>query len=123
FSSDGRPDLVVANTTADSVTILPGRGTGFFDPPTHLPANSNPKQVAVADLNADGCPDFVVSCGLSRKIWIYLGNGSGKFFFGGALDATRPQDVKVGHFNSDTKPDLAVVNTTANGEVGVLLQL
>jgi hypothetical protein len=53
FNGDGKPDLAVANYTANTVSILLGNGDGSFragvDHPVRLPL-----QLAVGDFNGDG---------------------------------------------------------------------
>jgi hypothetical protein len=62
FSADGKPDVAVANSDADSVTVLLGTGTGRFRPTVDSPfAIATPTEIAAADLNGDGKLDFAVA--------------------------------------------------------------
>jgi hypothetical protein len=66
FNGDGRPDLVVANEAADTVSVLlnttaPGASTPSFAPQQTFATGSAPFSVAVADFNGDGEPDLVVA--------------------------------------------------------------
>src|SRR5262249_30327597 len=48
---NGKQELVVANRQGNTVSVLPGQGTGFFDDtnPTVLNAGQNPNQVLVGN--------------------------------------------------------------------------
>src|SRR5881628_283722 len=50
-NGDGNPDLVVANTGGNTVSVLLGTGTGTFAAATDFPTGVAPFFVAVADLN------------------------------------------------------------------------
>ena len=56
LNGDGRPDLVVVNRDANTVSVLLGTGTGSFGASTDFPTGLSPVAVAVADLNGDGRP-------------------------------------------------------------------
>lgn len=71
--------------------------------------------VAVADLNADGKPDLVVSNGGSNNVSVLLGNGDGTFQ--AAVNypvGSNPSGVQIGDFNGDGKLDLIVANETSS---------
>jgi len=142
FNGDGKLDIAVANYYADStgtssnVSVLLNNGDGTFAAPVsaaiagiYLPA------VAVGDFNGDGKLDLAVSteCQTNSNcsnsvVSVLLGNGDGTFltaqsYSSGGLYA---YSVVVADFNSDGKPDLAVVSqcetgNCSNGAVGVLL--
>ncbi|PYR76112.1 MAG: hypothetical protein DMF86_13505 [Acidobacteria bacterium] len=121
FNRDGRLDLAVANSGANTVSILPGNGDGTFQPALSLAAGTGPASLAVADFNGDGKSDLAVANTGSNDLSIILGNGDGTF-----QPAQRwvtdagPSFVAVADFNRDTKPDLAVVNS-GSGTISVLL--
>jgi hypothetical protein len=82
---------------------------------------SQPRSVAVADLNVDGKPDLVFANAVSNNVSVLLGNGNGTFqnqltFATG----TSPFAVAVADVNGDGKPDLIVANSGSNS-VSVLL--
>ncbi len=46
-SGDGNPDLAVANSSASTVSVLLGTGTGGFGAKTDFPTGTNPRGVAI----------------------------------------------------------------------------
>ena len=127
-NGDGKLDLVVANGSTSrclscgvsTFGVLLGNGNGTFKPVvTHdLFADGGlPMSLAVADLNADGKPDLIVTSqcnpGCSGpSLSVLLGNGNGTFqepviySFGLAAAAL----VAVADVNGDGKPDLVVAS-------------
>jgi hypothetical protein len=62
LNADGRLDVAVANSDADSVTALLGNGAGRFRAATDSPFPvPSPMELATADLNGDGGLDFAVA--------------------------------------------------------------
>src|SRR2546427_3865796 len=61
FNGDGRPDLAVANSGSNTVSVLLGIGDGTFQPARTFAAGSSPFSVAVGDLNGDWRPDLAVA--------------------------------------------------------------
>ncbi|HET9233878.1 MAG TPA: VCBS repeat-containing protein, partial [Candidatus Eisenbacteria bacterium] len=54
LNGDGRIDLVVANSGANSVSVLLGNGGGTYGQRSDFPTASFPRSVAIGDLNNDG---------------------------------------------------------------------
>jgi hypothetical protein len=96
-NGDGKPDLVVANSCADStcatdgsVAVLLGNGDGTFQAAvTYDSGGMQTDSVAVADMNGDGKPDLVLANLCSNttdcenfgpgSVSVLLGNGDGTF--------------------------------------------
>src|SRR6516165_10421909 len=77
FNSDGIADLVVANGTGNTVSVLLGNGDGTFKPAVNYAAGSGPVSVAVGDFNRDSNLDLAVAN--SSTVSVLLGNGHGGF--------------------------------------------
>jgi hypothetical protein len=61
FNGDGKLDLAVANGGGNTVSILPGLGTGSFGARSDFGTGSLPISVAVEDFNGDGKLDLAVA--------------------------------------------------------------
>lgn len=126
-NGDGKADLVVVIGNAGGgsleskglVGVLLGNGDGTFQTAvTYATEGYNPSSVAVADLNADGKPDIVVS---NQCIWIgqtcsyttvgiLFGNGHGTFQPLVTLNPGGPMagPIVVADLNGDGKPDIVL---------------
>ena len=60
-SGDGHPDLVTANTLANSVSVLLNPGDGSFVGRRDYATGRSPQQVAVGDVDGDGRLDLATS--------------------------------------------------------------
>jgi hypothetical protein len=83
---------------------------------------TNPRGVAVADLNGDGRPDLVVTNFKSNTVSVLLGNGDGTFAAAHnfAVGDEPSKGAVLADLNGDGRPDLAVANFGSN-TVSVLL--
>ena len=122
LNGDGKPDLVVANYSSNTISVLLGNGDGTFQPKVdYAIGGSGPTALALADLNGDGKLDVVVVDNDTSNISVLLGTGTGTF--GAAVSYTtgpNPLHVTVADLNGDGKPDLVVANSGAS-TVSVLL--
>ena len=78
FNKDGRPDVVVTNSGAATVSTFPGNGDGTFRSPVSSPTGAGPQAIIAADFNGDGNLDVATSQGTSG-IDVLYGNGDGTF--------------------------------------------
>lgn len=78
---DGKPDIIVANTADETVSVLLGDGKGHFAnaPGSPFACSKAPNDIAVADMNGDGNPDLVIANTGTPYITILLGDGKGGF--------------------------------------------
>jgi Flp pilus assembly secretin CpaC len=121
FDGDGHQDLVVANQTDGTISILLGAGDGTFATRTDINVGTSPAAVAVADFNGDSVPDIAVVDSGSNNVAILLGSGGGKFTAPVTYaTGNTPVALRVADFNGDGRPDLAVVNQGDNS-VSILL--
>jgi hypothetical protein len=113
FSSDGHPDLAVADMgQPPAVTMLINNGDGTFKAGATLSGFTDPQSVAVGDFNKDGKLDLAVAdlvVGASN-VFIYLGKGDGTFNQGSTIPfaSSDTYSIAAGDFNGDGKLDLAV---------------
>jgi len=116
-------DLVVANSTDNTISVLLGNGDGTFETQVTYPlgatTDTDPVWIATGDFNNDGNVDLAVANKGSNTISIFLGNGDGTFK--AATDiATGHSPVAVSAANLNTNSssnnnvDLAVVNQADN---------
>src|SRR5205809_3912881 len=124
LNGDGRLDLVVANSLANSVSVLLGNGDGTFQTARNFDAGlgSGPIWVLIVDVNGDGRPDILLANQSRNSVGVLLGNGDGTFqpvmnFDTGGNFA---ESIAVGDFNGDGKLDVAVAHFMTNN-VTVLL--
>jgi len=135
FNGDGKPDFAaetnfvpVGATTPLSVYLGNGDGTLGTAIPTTIPQNTG--FIAAADLNADGKADVAtvyVNCNagnntcLPGDLVVLIGNGDGTFQspveYAVGLE---PEDLTIGDFNGDGKPDVATANL-ASSTISILL--
>jgi uncharacterized protein YcfL/disulfide oxidoreductase YuzD len=109
FNGDGIPDLTVANTFADNVSVLLGEGDGSFGSATNFDLGDKPYSVAVGEFNGDGIADLITTNGVSDNVSVLLGEGDGSFGqatnFGVGDGSNR---VAVADFNGDGISDFVV---------------
>ena len=114
LNGDNIPDLVVANSQDNTVTILLGKGDGTFLSST-VPVGSQPVFVTTGDFNGDGIPDVVVANYGDNTLTILINNGDGTFTIGRVITGigNQPTSLAAGDFNADGNMDLVVVCQTS----------
>jgi hypothetical protein len=93
-------------------------------PGSPLPIACGASNVAVGDLNKDGKPDLVVTCGQTRALTVLLGTGGGST---GDFRASNPiplpdspGDIVLGDLNGDGNLDVAIDSHDSYGVVVML---
>jgi hypothetical protein len=129
-NGDGRADLAVANSGANTVSVLlnttaAGAGTASFAAQRTFPIDGHAEYVAVGDFDGDGRTDLAVTDMGNNKEAVLLntttfGASSPSFAQAQAFNVwNMPGGVAAGDFNGDGRTDLAVANYL-NNNVSVL---
>ena len=122
FRGNGLMDVVTGNNdTANTVSVLLGKGDGTFASHVDYPVGSAPSGIAVGDFNGDGKLDIVVVYGFNdARVAVLLGNGDGTFqAFKPTTAGPQGGSIAVGDFNGDGKLDVAV----SDNSIGVDIML
>ena len=127
FNGDGKPDLAVANSESNNVSILLNNGDGTFQPAVNYAVGALPRAIAAGDFTGDGKQDLiVVNLGdvdnhVNGNLSLLKGNGDGTFQSPISITAgANPQSIVVSDFNGDKKLDLAV-GDARTGILNILL--
>ncbi|MFI4967078.1 MAG: FG-GAP repeat domain-containing protein [Gammaproteobacteria bacterium] len=121
INGDGFPDIITANASDGSVSILLNNGDATFAAPVSYLAGTYAVTVAVADLNGDGLPDLVVTDAGTNSVQVLLNDGHGGF--GAPLSQSvgaHPVALVLDDIDGDGKPDVLVADRDDN-TVGILL--
>ena len=121
LNHDGKPDLAVATSGANSVMVFfQGSTPGTFPTALSLALSGDPRAVAIADLNGDGRPDLAVSTTADEVSVLFQNAAAGTF--APALDlptGARPVALKAVDLNGDGRLDLITANYRADRTAGV----
>jgi hypothetical protein len=124
-NGDSKPDLLTVNVSSSSASVLLGNGDGTFQAAANFGTGpeSNPYNIAVADVNSDGKPDLLTVNTSSDMVAVLLGTGTGTFQAAATFSTgpnSFPYSITVADVNGDSKPDLLTANFS-NDSAGVLL--
>ena len=127
LNADGNVDLLVADSTASSISVFLGRGDGSFRDPLTRDTLPLPSGMGLGDFNGDGRLDVAVVSQGTNKVAILVGTGDGRFASGTDVAVgLQPTSVVVGDFGTsksvparDGKLDLAVT-ATGDGQINLL---
>jgi hypothetical protein len=78
LDGDGRLDVVAANWSTNTLSVLLGTSAGVLGGAADYPTGPSPLSVVVADLNGDGTPDLA-TMNAAGTLSVLLGNGDGTF--------------------------------------------
>ena len=127
FNGDGKPDLAVANSGSDNVSILLNKGDGTFQSAMNFTTGPSPAVLATGDYNGDHRLDLVSispgdpSKGTHGTVSLLLGNGDGTFRSAAQIPAGPfPLSVATGDLNGDQKLDL-IIGDQSTDTLSVLL--
>jgi hypothetical protein len=104
FNGDPRPDLVVANVTSNTVSVLLANADGSFQPARSFATGAAPSTLMFGDFNGDGRNDLVTidDVGLS----LLLGNGDGTLQPARTIGDAAYRTVATGDLTGDGRFDL-----------------
>lgn len=123
LNGDGLPEILVANQSGDSISILKNIGspgnltTNSFAPQTALITEANPTDIGIGDFNGDGRPDLVTTAFNGSQLSVLRnvatpGAAVSNWF---VLDTTLPAlagslEITVTDLDGDAKLDLVVAS-------------
>lgn len=107
INRDRALDVIAAGFGSDTVVAVAlGRGDGSFEAATAV-ATGPTYSIAVSDFNGDALPDLAVSIFRSRRVGVYLGDGSGSFTARSRFHAARRvNDIATADLDQDGIGDL-----------------
>ncbi|HQQ96158.1 MAG TPA: FG-GAP-like repeat-containing protein [Cyclobacteriaceae bacterium] len=132
LDNDGKPDIVVSNWSNGNISVLknisaPGSiSTGSFAAKFDIATFSEPRGVAVGDLDGDGALEIAVAGQIANKVSVFKNVATA-----GTLDLTsfatnvdfpssgNPRTLTMGDLDGDGRPELVMAGSSANA-VGVL---
>jgi hypothetical protein len=127
LDGDGKPDLVVTNGNAASISVFRNTATtgsinaGSFAAKVDFTSGSAPSDVQIADMDGDGKPDLIVDNFSSNTLSVFRNTGStgsiSTASFAAKVDfatGSHPRGVTVADIDGDGKPDIAVANSSGN---------
>jgi hypothetical protein len=133
FNNDGIPDVAVANSLTNSVSIFLGNGDGTFTQANcgsslNCATGTSPQGIAAGDFSRNGNMDLAVTNFSSDTITILsnsgqFSSGQGGFSVQSTLQTeNNPRGIAVADFNGDGYPDIVIVNSGENpGTVAIYM--
>jgi hypothetical protein len=129
INGDGELDIVTGNFFSNTFSVLLGDGKGGFalSLTGPFPTCTSPQFIAVRDITNDQKPDVIISCAdtsgatpAGATIWAHINNSTKTNVSFSTIKKSAPPSTTVvyfmamGNFDSDSKPDVALVDTTTS---------
>jgi hypothetical protein len=123
IDGDGKPDMVVANTSSNTLSVYRNISTtgsiasSSFDVKVDFVTERSPQSVIFSDIDGDGKPDLVVTNEMDNLVSVFRNISTPGSLTSGSLDTrvnfatgTNPRDIDIRDIDGDGKPDIAVIN-------------
>ena len=124
LTGNGLMDIITANYTQNTITVLLNNGNGTFQAAqTYYVAGTSDVRLAVGDVNGDGIQDIVTadSNGGAGDISVLLGNGNGTFKAATSFSSGNNSNfVSLADLTGNGRLDVVVSNWNP-GAVSILL--
>ncbi len=116
LNEDTFRDVAVANTSADTVSVMMSNGDGTFQTAVSLATGDQPTSIVAVDLTGDGLGALVTANRGDSSLSIFL-NSDGTFTASTIALPGVPLSVVAGDFVGDSSLDLAIaVQSTTAGQ-------
>jgi hypothetical protein len=113
-NGDGKLDLISANYSANTLTVLTNNGSGGFVL-SSSPTVGSPNSITATDVNGDGKMDLIIANLSANTLTVLTNNGSGGFVLASSpAVGTGPFSITAVDVNGDGKMDLIIANLSAN---------
>lgn len=122
LNGDGWPDIVTANGSDGTFSVMLNDGTGAFPSVKQYAAGSDVTLLAVWDLNGDNRPDVVTVSAQDKTAAVFINNGDGTFAapvtYSTGLQAS---SLIISDINGDGHPDITLA--ASNGAWAQLMNM
>jgi photosystem II stability/assembly factor-like uncharacterized protein len=116
MNNDGNLDIVTANYSSNTISVIPGNGNGTFSLPQRTKTQATPEGVIIRDFNKDGKSDLIVTSSGANQYGYFKGTGSAGTYtrIDWVNTGSGPGDVDAGDFNGDGNLDIAILSNSTS---------